>query len=606
MPYLVLVTAVVVLGTFIVPVLLSCRQASSGAQGAFVSHGHVAPGVIQNSSIAYAIGLTTLAPLLAWGITGEFWPAIIYVAFVGLGLSLIYVLRRPVLQFLGDALIHDRSTTVHEFIARCHGNDPRVRAVAAALTLFAVSGLILCQMLGIEIMLEPLLSGSSSLTELFIAAVFMVVATCTFSSGHTGIMHAAQLQLGLLYFGLFGATACLLYLQVSELGTTPARGTFAIALIAIVCAVIHFRRRARYADTNLIRFNWAVYGTAFREHEPVTLRLLSRFQKILNALVGVLAVTLIVLATVVAALELYIEGAPTVELASVQASSSVSTMTLISLILLPLFHPIVDIVNWQRLAAFAKIRDWECFKEGQWIAAYKGFCATYAVEVPLVALLICLFGTVAGLTLAAPIVGDVSQAFIVRLAAQENSVAIAVLSFLLLVLIATAVSTMGSLISAGLFTIRFDIVPMFWPEPTSVLRRAAEEVQATRLVLAVGFVIGFGTLTAFHLASVAFESAFVRARFLGLMFGFSSAQLPFAPLVLVPLFGGASGFGTVTPAWALAVLFAGGAIAIGITTVGFVVGYESSLPWAVPGCLGSATLLFVIASLLYRRTAAGQ
>ena len=182
------------------------------------------PRVIQNSSIAYAIGLATLAPLLAWGISGEFWQAVVYVAFVGLGLSLIYVLRRPVLQFLDDALIHDRSITVHEFIARCHGNDPRVRVVAAALTVFAVSGLIVCQMLGIAIVLKPLLSGSSSLTELFIAAVFLVVATCTFSSGHTGIMHAAQLQLGLLYFGLFGSTACLLYLQVSELGTTVGAG----------------------------------------------------------------------------------------------------------------------------------------------------------------------------------------------------------------------------------------------------------------------------------------------------------------------------------------------------------------------------------------------
>ena len=127
--------------------------------------------------------------------------------------------------------------------------------------------------------------------------------------------------------------------------------------------------------------------------------------------------TLIVFATVVAALELYVEGAPTVardSLAAVQAGASVSKMTLISLILLPLFILSSTSSNWQRLAAFAKSRDWNYFKEGQWTAAFKSFCATYAVEVPFMGLFICLFGAVAGLTLAAPIEGDVLQAFIVR------------------------------------------------------------------------------------------------------------------------------------------------------------------------------------------------
>ena len=178
---LVLLTAVAVLGTFIVPVLLTHRQDSHRAQDTFVSSGHVMPKVIQNSSIAYAIGLATLAPLLAWGISGEFWPAVVYIAFVGLGLSLIYVLRRPLLQFLDDALIHDRSITVHEYIARCHGNDRRVRMVAAALTVFAVCGLIVCEMLGLATVLKPLLSGSALLTETFVAAVFLVVMACTTS-----------------------------------------------------------------------------------------------------------------------------------------------------------------------------------------------------------------------------------------------------------------------------------------------------------------------------------------------------------------------------------------------------------------------------------------
>jgi hypothetical protein len=130
MLYLVLVTAVAVLGAFIVPVLSAPRQAGPRTQDVLVSAGSVMPRVMLNSSIVYAIGPTTLAPLLGWGVSGEFGPAVVYIASVGLGLSLIYVLRRPVLRFSDDALIHDRSVAVHEFISLSHGNDPRVRAVA--------------------------------------------------------------------------------------------------------------------------------------------------------------------------------------------------------------------------------------------------------------------------------------------------------------------------------------------------------------------------------------------------------------------------------------------------------------------------------------------
>src|SRR5262252_6163579 len=128
------------------PGFLIRRPAYFGAKHDFESSDHVLPKVIQNSSIAYGIGLTTLGPLFAWGASGEFWPAIAYTIFVGLGLSIIYILRRPILEFLADALRHDRSITVHEFISRHHGDDQRVRAVAAALTMCALAGLAVCEM----------------------------------------------------------------------------------------------------------------------------------------------------------------------------------------------------------------------------------------------------------------------------------------------------------------------------------------------------------------------------------------------------------------------------------------------------------------------------
>ena len=96
-------------------------------------------------------------------------------------------------------------------------------------------------------------------------------------------------------------------------------------------------------------------------------------------------------------------------------------MTLISLIVLPLLHPIVDVVNWQRVAAFARLRDGGQLKDGEWTAAFKTFGMTYALEVPLMALFIVLFGAIAGLTLAGTSEGNATQVFVASLLAQENS-----------------------------------------------------------------------------------------------------------------------------------------------------------------------------------------
>jgi len=603
MAFLVFLVSATVLAIFIIPALLARRQVRPDAQALFVSSDHVLPKVIQNSSIAYAVGLATFGPLFAWGVSGDFWPAIVRAACFGSGLLLIYALRQPMLEFLAGALRHDRSVTVHEFIAQQHGNDPRIRRIAAALTLFALSGLVICETLGVATVLKPLLSGSTGLTDLFIAAILAVAISCTMLSGHTGIMHAAQLQLGLLYFGLFGSTAFLLYLQISELGTMPARGTFAIALFPFLCAVMHCYRRVRYVDSNSIRFGVTNTAAAVRDREPPQFQLLRRFQKILNALIAILTV----LAIVIAAMELYFEGLPTIahdSAAALAAGTQVSNMTLISLILLPLFHPIVDIVNWQRLAVFEKERDWNYFGEGQWKAAFKSFCATYAVEVPLVGLLISLFGAVAGLALATPDRADVVQAFIAQLAAQENFVATTVLLFLLSSMFAMAVSTMSSLFSASLCAVRYDILPMFWPKPPSAQARTSEEARAMRWTMIAGAGIGLAVFAAFYLADARFNVTFASARFLVLVFGFSSLQLSFVPLVLGPLIGGSGGLGTVSPGWALAVMGVSAAIGIGTTAAYLVTGYDPWLSAAVPGCLGAGALFFTTARFWLRHTGA--
>ena len=602
--------AAIVLVVFVAPVLLAQRY-SARAQETFVSSGVVVPKVIQNSTIVYGIGLATVAPLFAWGVGGEFWPAIVYVGFVGLGLFLIYVLRRPWLEFLAGALGQDRSVTVHEFIARRHGNDPRLAAVAAALTVFAIAGFLVCTMLGMAVVLKPLLSDNAGLAELFIAATFVVVVASTLFAGHTGTMHAAQLQMGLLYFGLFGATACLLYLQVSDLGAMPARGTVAIAAIPIVGAVIYFRRRVRYVDTDPIRSAAADSAAGVRAKQPLPSRLLSRLQKILNSLIAILGMTAIILAISLVGMEFYIDGMSMVvgdSVAEVQGGppvsiSPVSNATLISLVLLALLHPVVDIVNWQRLAAFAKSREGYPLGESQWMAAFKSFCTSYAVEVPLMALLICLAGAVAGLTAAMPAAGHVAEVFIGQLIAQDNFMANGVLLFFLFVVFSLAVSVMGSLFCAGLCAIRYDIVPRLSTEPAG----AAGDKRAARWTTFAGLGVALAAFLVFHLASVELQTPFTNAGFLGLVFGLASVQLSFVPLILAPLVaGGTGGTGTLNVGWALAVMIIGSAVGLGLAATGLVTGHESWLPFVVPASLGSAVVLFLIAWLLRPRTASAK
>src|SRR5215831_10680934 len=90
------------------------------AQDYFVTSQYVRPEVIRNSSIAYGLRVAALGPLFLWGARGDLWPAIIAATCFGLGIYMVYILRRPLLAFVDDALSRDQSITVHEFVARQH------------------------------------------------------------------------------------------------------------------------------------------------------------------------------------------------------------------------------------------------------------------------------------------------------------------------------------------------------------------------------------------------------------------------------------------------------------------------------------------------------
>lgn len=604
MLYPALVTALAVLGAFGAPLVLAYRRAGSRAPGTLSPVGHIAPRVIQNASIVYRLGWVALAPLLVWGLIGELWPALVYLVSVALGLWLFYALRRPILQTLDGASVHDRSITLHEFIARCHGNDARVRALAAALTVFAIYGFIAALLIGLATMLRTIFiggGGGGALADTFVVAIFVVVAGGTLLAGRFGILYATQIQLGLVYLGLFAATVLLLYLQGSAIGAMPLKGIVALLLIALVCAVVFFRRHGRYVDTSVP----AGPADGGREREPFGVRLFIRLLKVFNSLVGVLAMTLTVLAIIVAGFEVFLGGVPAVAregLQALQGGTSASAMTLISLCLLPLLQPMVDVVNWQRTAAFTTLRDGDAYTDAAWTAAFKTFGLTYAREVPLMALFIVLIGVLGGLTLAGASASRATQDFLASLLAQDNEVATAVATLLLLGVLSLAVATIGSLFAAALDVVDCDIVPTLRSWSIATADTGDGKQAGARLLSGVSIAILI--LVTFLLADMRTPHTFGVNGLLGAMLAFGAVQMALVPLALAPLLRASGRFASLTSAGALAVLAVGAAISIGFTIAGLVFAQAAALPFAVPASFGATTLLFLIASRV-RKTAAG-
>jgi hypothetical protein len=594
MSSLVLVTPVAFLALCLVPVLLLRRKTYPRAQDYFVSSDHTPPGVIQNSSIAYVLKLSIFGPLFAWGANGDVWPAIISAAFLGLGLYLIYVLRRPMLGFLGDGLSGDRSFTINEFVAQRHGNDPRVRLLASGLTTFALAGLIVCEMIGLATILKPLLSDHAGLYGLSIAGALALMVLYTTLSGNSGVMYSAQMQLGVLYLGLFGAATFLLYLQVSELRPMPPHATLAIVFAAVFCAVIPIYRRSRYVDNNLITKPESD-GDAARD--PSGAKPLRGVQRILNVCITVFAV----LVVVIALMQFSSQGLSVIlrdSATALLAGTRMPGMGLVALALLPAFHPIVDMTNWQRIAAFEKDRDASLDESSQWSTAFKRFCLTYAAESPLAWLFMCAFGAIVVVSMTAPGGTDVMQAFLAQVISQQNSVAEIALSLLLVSVLAMALSTMISLFSASLCTLRYDVLPNVWPEPAPGGARASDEAKATRRTVAAGAALCLAILAAFYFFAEYLQITFTGGKFLALVFAFSCAQLSFVPLVLGPPIGRTGErSGAVSPPWALGILGLGTVVGVGAVAMYLASGHEPWLWAAIPACLATGASLFGVARL---------
>jgi hypothetical protein len=155
-------------------------------------------------------------------------------------------------------------------------------------------------------------------------------------------------------------------------------------------------------------------------------------------------------------------------------------------------------------------------------------------------------------------------------ASGDNPIATTSLSLLLVALAGFATSTIASSFSAGLCTIRYDILPPSKDAPSSLASRA--------FFLAV--------IIALIVVTEALPLSFTDSRFVALVFALCSPVLPFAPLILAP--------GRVSAPVALAVLAVGPVCAAGAIIAYAVTRDETWLWAAAPACV---VLSFVVLGL---------
>jgi hypothetical protein len=484
-----------------------------------------------------------------------------------------------------EALDRDRSITVPGFIARQHGNDPRVQLFAVALSVLAFAGLITSAAIGVAALVKPILPGGPHLTSAIACGLLGLMMLYTIPAGNSGAMRSAQAQLGILYLGLMGSILVVLYMLISSAVRMPPRGTFAVAVLAACCAIVLIYRRSRYIDTSPIA---RPVSDEAADIEPRGARLFRRFSRVTNELIAlVIAITL-----GVAVIDLYAQGFPAViieSVAALRAPTPTSVSGFMAVALLAIFYPIVDSTNWLRIAALPA--DAEGGQTPQALARVLGM---YAGASALLWLMMCMLGTIAVLATGMP--GGVDpQSFIAWLGSQQNGVADAASWLLLVTLIAMAVVTMGAMFSATLATIRYDLIPAVAP---SLAQPSDPALAGGRAVLAGGGLC-VAMLIILVLLNDHLEPGFAGARFVSLQLACLCAQLAFAPLVLGPMIFGKAG--VVSPAWAIAVLGAGVAAGQGLVFVSLHGEYKTWLWAAIPACLGVGFSLYALALLRTNR-----
>lgn len=590
MPYLAMLAVAISLAIYLLPVLLLQRKRYARAQDYFIASSSTPPAVFQNASIAYALQMATFGPFFVWGASGDFKPAIVNSFFFGAGLFLVYVLRHSLFKFLGSSLATDTSITVHEFIARQHGKKAYVRVFASALTIFALLGLVLGEVLGVAALLKSVFLQNVDATYTFIFGMLMLMFLYTIISGNSGVMRSDQAQMGVAYLALFGTTI-ILFSSLMPNQALDGRVAIASCFVAIFPLAMLLYRRGRFIDFSRLPRSSAEASSpgGGPDVQLVGLSAFRLFEIVLNVVLILAAITVSLYAFFIVwafgARETFLAG-----LSALAAPSKLSYMGFAALILLPLLYQVVDITNWQRIAALVK-------DDATGVDRFfKRVFRIYAVESPLAWLYMCAFGGLGAVALS--VSGD-EGAFTNFASAIIKGQSPILGGLFLIAVFAIGLSTMSAVFSATLCAIRYDILPFFAsPEPANVPYEIVEKGLIQKTV-AAGIVFYVLVASAFYVVDSQLQIKFGSNEFLAILFAFYCAQLSFVPLILGPLRGSDAGrFGTVSAPWAIAVLAIGTVAGIACQVVYLVTGDDTWLWGSVPLCLILSWGTFLLARMI--------
>ena len=600
MSLLALVPAALCLGLCLIPAWLLRRAKYARVQDYFIASECTPPAVIQNASVACSLWMATLGPFFGWGATGNFWPSLVAAVCFPLGLSVMSCVRAPLLAFFYDALIHDRSVTIHQFIAQRHGNDSRLRLVAAVLTVVASAALAIGAAFALA---RSLAAGLDATVPTSVLALFMLILAGGYAliAGNTGVLRSTQLQLGMIYFGLIGAAALLLYELISDLTQLPPFGVFGIVFVAAFCSVLVGYRRSRYVDTSPIRKTFDAADPVAAAREPLSARLLVRFEKIFNVSISILAV----FAVVVALMGLSAIGWSNVArdlVAAIGRGADISGLALVAVCLLLLFYPLVDATNWQRIAALEKdVVEIASPAEAR-SAGLLRLLRRYGVECALVFAFTAALGSLAVATLGpSSLMSGLDDVFR-QLAAGQNLVEVIAGAFMLIGLLAIVLSVMSALLSASLCALRYDVVPLLIAGPPSTGSPVTDEASVRRRSV----MLGGGIYLIVFLVAVAAEALQLRSTSTAaLLFAVAGTQLSYVPLVLGPIIGATGrGFGPVSQGWAMVIICAGFLGTVCAVALSLATADEWWLWAAIPANLGLSVLLYALVQLPSKRESA--
>jgi hypothetical protein len=574
------------LALYFVPAVLFRRARYRLSRDYLVSARGASDSVFQNSSLAYAIQLATFGPFFVWGLTGDWIPGVWNSAFYCLGLSLLYAFRRPIAGFLREALAKDQSITIHEFLARSHGDSPWIRVIASGLTIVALWGIVMAEMFGISAALGPLLDIGSEGSFFFTICLFFLMFAYSTMGGNDGVMRMDQLQLGLGYIGIFAAVVGMIFLLGQTSPSNTPLATIPIVFFGIFGAMWLLIRRFQFIEPS--------HSAVFDEEEAskgITWRTYLRIEHGISILV---VLTIIIM--VLSAGTFVVTSGPRAVLEAVRqsavSSTSMSGLALFALALLPLGYQIVDITNWQRFAAAG---DPAHYAGGPGKTAL----LRYVAEAPMVWISLLAFGALAGglfanLAESPNPFGD----YALRLLNLGNLAGAATAAAFLVAVFAIGLSTMDAVFSATQCAFQYDLLPALDQAGTKDTS-TARKIRITRAFSVVTYI---AVITMLYIVEK--YLSFGRDSYLALLLAFYSAQLTFVPLVAGAFFAARrpGGQSPVAPVFATGALIAGASVGIGATVSAVVGGTGELFLWgAIPACLFVSTTIYAVGWCLGRQ-----